>query len=115
MIAALNQAAGQGGLGGFVKGHVRDLARRPLRADELKPFDAVLLDPPRSGAAHQVESLAAGGPDRIVYLSCNPAALARDGRALVDAGYRFRITQPIDQFRWTPHVEVAALFERGGA
>jgi len=115
MIAALNQAAGQAGLGGFVKGHVRDLARRPLRVDELKPYDAVLLDPPRSGAAHQVESLATGGPDRIIYLSCNPAALARDGRVLVDAGYRFRIAQPIDQFRWTPHLEVATLFERGGA
>ena len=115
MIAALNQAAGQAGLGGFVKGHVRDLARRPLRVDELKPYDAVLLDPPRSGAAHQAESLANAGPDRIVYLSCNPAALARDGRVLVDAGYRFRIAQPIDQFRWTPHVEVATLFERGGA
>ena len=67
MIAALNQAAGQAGLGGFVKGHVRDLARRPLRVDELKPYDAVLLDPPRSGAAHQAESLATGwaGPDRL--------------------------------------------------
>ena len=115
MIAALNQAAGQAGLGGFVKGHVRDLARRPLRMDELEPYDALLLNPPRSGAAHQVESLATGGPDRIVYLSCNPAALARDGRVLVDAGYRFRIAQPIDQFRWTPHLEVATLFYRGEA
>lgn len=112
MIAALNQAAGQAGLGGFVKGEVRDLARRPLRSDELKAFDAVLLDPPRSGAAHQIEALAAGGPARVVYLSCNPAALARDARTLMDAGYKFRVAQPIDQFRWTPHLEVATLFER---
>jgi 23S rRNA (uracil1939-C5)-methyltransferase len=112
MISALNHAAGQAGLGGFVKGHVRDLARRPLLTDELKGFEAVLLDPPRSGAAHQTAAIAAGGPGRIVYLSCNPFALARDGRVLMDAGYRFRIAQPIDQFRWTPHLEVATLFDR---
>lgn len=115
MIASLNRAAGAAGLGGFVKGTVRDLARQPLAGEELRRFDGVVLDPPRSGAQSQAAALAADGPGRVVYLSCNPAALARDARLLLDGGYRFLEAMPIDQFRWTPHLEVAAYFERPGA
>lgn len=112
MVLALNRAARDAGLGGFAAGETRDLARRPLLGEELKRFDAVILDPPRSGAAAQAAALAAEGPARVVYLSCNPAALARDARTLVDGGYRFVEATPIDQFRWTPHLEVAAFFLR---
>lgn len=116
MISALQRAVGQAGLGGFITGAVRDLARRPLMGDELEGLDAIILDPPRAGASSQIAAITAqgvkNGPDRIVYLSCNPAALARDGRVLVDAGFRFVTAEPIDQFRWTPHLEVATYFER---
>ncbi len=112
MVAALNRAASPEGKGVFVQGIVRDLARQPLMAADLKRFGGLILDPPRGGAAFQVEHLAIAGPAKVVYLSCNPASLARDARMLVDGGYRFVEAQPIDQFRWTPHLEVACYFER---
>jgi 23S rRNA (uracil1939-C5)-methyltransferase len=52
---------------------------------------------------------------RIVAVSCNPARFARDARALVDGGYRLVQVQPIDQFIWSPHVELVARFERVGS
>lgn len=112
MVQSLNRARAASGLGGFVDGHVRDLARQPLLAPDLKSFDALVLDPPRSGAEIQTAQLAKAGPARIVYLSCNPASFARDAAALVAGGYRFLEVMPIDQFRWTPHLEVASYFER---
>jgi 23S rRNA (uracil1939-C5)-methyltransferase len=88
----------------------RDLYRRPLDAEELKRFDAVVLDPPRAGAAEQVSALAASAVARIAYVSCNPATFARDARALVDGGYMLAWVRPVGQFRWSTHVELAAMF-----
>jgi 23S rRNA (uracil1939-C5)-methyltransferase len=90
----------------------RDLYRRPLDAEELKRFDAVVLDPPRAGAAGQVAALAASDVARIAYVSCNPATFARDARALVDGGYRLDWVRPVGQFRWSTHIELAAAFRR---
>jgi 23S rRNA (uracil1939-C5)-methyltransferase len=86
----------------------RDLYRRPLDAAELKGFDAVVLDPPRAGAEAQVTELAGAKVPVIAYASCNPATFARDARILVAAGYRLDWIEVIDQFRWSPHVELAA-------
>ena len=90
----------------------RDLYRRPLDAQELKRFDAVILDPPRAGAAEQVAMLADSTVARIAYVSCNPATFARDARALVDRGYQLEWVQPVGQFRWSTHLELAACFSR---
>ncbi len=90
---------------------VRDLFRRPLLPDELKKFDAVVIDPPRAGAEAQVAELAEAKPPRIAFVSCNPVTFARDAKKLIDAGYRLEWVQVVDQFRWSPHVEMAALFE----
>jgi 23S rRNA (uracil1939-C5)-methyltransferase len=90
----------------------RDLYRRPLDGAELKPFDAVILDPPRAGAEMQVRALAGSLVQRIAYLSCNPATFARDARALVDGGYTLEWVKPVGQFRWSTHVELAACFTR---
>jgi 23S rRNA (uracil1939-C5)-methyltransferase len=90
----------------------RDLFRNPLRAEELREFDAVVLDPPRAGARDQVVQLAASGVPRIGYVSCNPSSWARDGRVLADAGYRLAELRPVGQFRWSTHVELASLFVR---
>ena len=90
----------------------RDLYRRPLATDELTPFEAVILDPPRSGAAEQVSQLASSAVSRIAYVSCNPATFARDARTLVDGGYKLEWLRPIGQFRWSTHVELAAKFSR---
>jgi 23S rRNA (uracil1939-C5)-methyltransferase len=92
----------------------RDLYRRPLGPDELKRFDAVILDPPRAGAAEQVRALAASDVRRIAYVSCNPGTFARDAKTLADGGYALDWVRPVGQFRWSTHVELAACFTRGG-
>ncbi len=90
----------------------RDLFRNPLRSEELRGFDGVVLDPPRAGAREQVVQLAVSGVQRIAYVSCNPSSWARDGRVLADAGYRLAELRPVGQFRWSTHVELASLFVR---
>ncbi len=90
----------------------RDLYRRPLDASELKPFNAVILDPPRAGAAEQVTALAGSSVKKIAYVSCNPATFARDAKTLADGGYRLKWIKPVGQFRWSTHVELAACFSR---
>ncbi len=88
----------------------RDLFRRPLMPDELKPFDAVVIDPPRAGAEAQVTELAQALRPVIAYVSCNPVTFARDAKTLVNAGYTLEWVQMVDQFRWSSHTELAARF-----
>jgi len=90
----------------------RDLYRRPCDTKELAAFDAVVLDPPRAGAAEQVRELAASTVPRIAYVSCNPATFARDAEMLASGGYRLLWARPVGQFRWSTHVELAAAFTR---
>jgi 23S rRNA (uracil1939-C5)-methyltransferase len=90
----------------------RDLTHRPLLPDELKGVEAVVVDPPRAGARAQAEQLARGEVPRIAAVSCNPATFARDARTLIDGGYRLDWVQPVDQFRWSAHVELVAAFRR---
>ncbi len=92
----------------------RDLVRRPVLAAEFGPFDAAVIDPPRAGAAEQHRELAASKLGRVVSVSCNPATFARDARILTDAGFTLRRVLPVDQFLWSPHVELVGLFERRG-
>ncbi|MDR3438426.1 class I SAM-dependent RNA methyltransferase [Telmatospirillum sp.] len=95
-----------------VTAECRDLSQRPLLADELKRFQAVVLDPPRAGAGAQAGQLAEVGPPLVVAVSCNPATLARDARILAGGGYRLKIVTPVDQFPWSAHLEAVAVFER---
>ncbi|AWI56223.1 class I SAM-dependent RNA methyltransferase [Sinorhizobium fredii] len=90
----------------------RDLFRRPMMAQELKIFDAVVFDPPRAGAEAQCHELARSGVKKIAAVSCNPVTLARDLSILVAAGYRITSVTPIDQFLWSAHVEAVATLER---
>ena len=90
----------------------RDLFRRPLLPDELKLFDAVVIDPPRAGAAAQIAELAQSTVKVVAAVSCNPVTFARDARVLVDAGFNLDWVQVVDQFRWSGHVELAAKFSR---
>ena len=86
----------------------RDLARNPLAAAELARFQAAVIDPPRAGAEAQTAELAAAKLPVIAAVSCNAATFARDARLLSEAGYRLDWVQIVDQFRWSPHVELAA-------
>lgn len=90
----------------------RDLFEHPLAGRELKRFAAVVFDPPRAGARAQAEALAEAGPPVVVAVSCNPATFARDARILVDGGYALETVTPVDQFPWSAHVEVTAVFRR---
>ncbi len=94
----------------------RDLFRRPLVAQELdnfgKGYDSVVFDPPRAGAHAQAQELAKSPVKKIVAISCNPASFARDVRELLDGGYKIKRVVPVDQFLYSPHVEVVALLER---
>lgn len=112
MIAALDHGMRHATGIKKVTGEVRDLFRRPLMGDDLAPYDAAIIDPPRAGAEAQVQELAAAGPAKIGFVSCNPVTFARDARTLIDAGYRLNWVQVVDQFRWSPHVELAASFTR---
>jgi 23S rRNA (uracil1939-C5)-methyltransferase len=96
-----------------IEAKVRDLFREPLSVKELEGFDAVVVDPPRAGAAQQAATLAMSRVATIVAVSCNPATLARDARILVDGGYKLERVTPIDQFLYSPHVEAIAVFRQG--
>jgi 23S rRNA (uracil1939-C5)-methyltransferase len=90
----------------------RDLYRRPIDRAELATFDAIVLDPPRSGALDQVREIEASSVPRVAYVSCNPATFARDAEVLVVGGYRLEWVRPVGQFRWSTHVELASAFSR---
>jgi 23S rRNA (uracil1939-C5)-methyltransferase len=90
----------------------RDLVRRPVLSMELAKIDAVVLDPPRAGAAEQVGEIARSIMPRVAYVSCNPATFARDARTLVDAGFVLERLLPVDQFLWSPHIELVGVFSR---
>ena len=91
-----------------VRTFARDLFRSPLRPKALAAFDAIVFDPPRAGASAQAKELAASKVPKLVAVSCNPGTLARDLRILVDGGYRITRVVPVDQFLFSPHIEVVA-------
>ena len=110
-VKALGDAAKAGGAN--VTTETRDLFRRPLIPSELARFGAIVLDPPRPGATAQAKQLAQSSVPRVIYVSCSPASFARDARILADGGYRLERVVPVDQFLWSPHVELFASFIKG--
>ncbi len=90
----------------------RDLAREPMIAKELEDFDCVVFDPPRAGAQEQAQHLATSDVPLVIGVSCNPKTLARDARILLDGGYRLESVDLIDQFLYSAHIEVIAVFRR---
>ena len=111
-IAALARAAATTAGLRKLATETRDLFRRPLRADELATFDAALMDPPRAGALEQARALAASSLPLVVSISCNAATFARDARILIEGGFQIESVTPLDQFRFSAHVEIAAVFRR---
>jgi len=112
-VAAIRRAGAP--FSGRIGAECRDLAQRPLTPDELDRFAAVVFDPPRAGAAAQAAMLAQSRVPVVVGVSCNPATFARDARILADGGYVLEKVTPIDQFLWSPHVELAGVFRRQSA
>ncbi|MBI1209784.1 MAG: class I SAM-dependent RNA methyltransferase [Azospirillum sp.] len=97
-----------------ITGVCRNLFRDPLGAVELAAFDAVVFDPPRAGAAAQATELAGSGVPVVVGVSCSPASFARDARTLASGGYALTGVVPVDQFLWSPHIELVGVFRRTG-
>ena len=106
--SALRKAAG----GTRVQATLRDLTRPPLQTKEFAGASVVVLDPPFAGASAQMGTLAAAGVGTVIYVSCNPAALARDAAVLRGAGYRLERVVPIDQFLWSAQVEAVCVFRK---
>ena len=111
-VAALKRGAGETMGLKAVTAERRDLFQRPLSAIELDGFDGVLFDPPRAGAEAQARALAASKVPLVVAISCNTESFARDARILVEGGYAIGAVTPLDQFRFSPHVEILATFRR---
>ena len=111
-IAALGAAVGAAPGLKPIAAEARDLFRRPVLAQELKGIQAVVFDPPRAGAEAQAAQIAQSAAARAVGVSCNPATFARDARILVDAGFTLERVLPVDQFLWSPHVELVGVFGR---
>ncbi len=111
--AALTAAVRRPPLSGRVEPALRDLARQPLRANELSGAAAIVLDPPHAGAAAQMPAIAASGVARVIYVSCNPVTLGRDASVLRAGGYRLVSAVAIDQFPWSARVESVSVFARG--
>lgn len=95
-----------------ITAEARDLVRRPVLSGEMKKIEAVVFDPPRAGALEQVGEIARSKVSRVVGVSCNPTTFARDARILIDAGFTLDRVHPIDQFLWSPHVELVGVFSR---
>ncbi len=113
MLAALKKASD--GAGGSLKEITtlrRDLLRTPLSTLEMKKFDAAVMDPPRSGARQQAEQIARAPIRKLAYVSCDPASFARDIKVLIEHGFTLTKITPVDQFRWSPHIELVGAFER---
>ena len=110
-VAALARAARTAGLR-LVRAEARDLFKRPLFAEDLAEFDAIVFDPPRAGAAAQAAEIARSAVPRVVAVSCDPGTLARDLATLVEGGYRVERVTPVDQFRHAAHVEAVAVLGR---
>lgn len=108
LLAALDHAARHATGLRPVTTECRDLFRNPILAEDLRRFDGVVIDPPRAGAEAQCRALAAAQVPRIAMVSCNPVSFARDVALLISGGYRLNWVQPVDQFRWAPHIELAA-------
>ena len=95
----------------FHAGKAEDLLPRMV-ADGLKP-DVIVVDPPRKGLEPSViKAIAEAGPDRLVYVSCNPATLARDAGLLREEGYQLKKVQPVDMFCWTSGIETVCLLSK---
>ena len=107
-FAALRRA----GAGRRVEAIQRDLARQPLTPKDLAGAAAIVLDPPYTGAGPQMAAIAGSGVPRVIYVSCNPGALAQDAKLLQQAGYGVLQATPVDQFLWSAAVESVVVFER---
>jgi 23S rRNA (uracil1939-C5)-methyltransferase len=90
----------------------RDLFYNPLVPAELNEFDTVVMDPPRAGAEAQARQLAKCKVKTVISVACDVLSFARDAAILVRGGYKLMKVTPVDQFKYTAHVEIVGVFKR---
>ncbi|MCY4190538.1 MAG: 23S rRNA (uracil(1939)-C(5))-methyltransferase RlmD [Rhodospirillaceae bacterium] len=112
-VANLGAAARQAGVPNLGV-EQRNLMRKPIPADRLAGNDVVILDPPRVGAKAQMAEIATSKTPCVIAISCNPGTFARDAQILIHQGYVLSRILPVDQFIWSPHLEIAARFDFAG-
>lgn len=112
MAAAMNDACVANGLDDKIETTVRDLFDHPLTAEELNVFDGVVINPPRNGALPQVKAIGQSTVPIVVMVSCDASTFKRDAKQLIESGYTLTLAVPIDQFYWSRHIELVAVFKR---
>ncbi|MFD1300524.1 class I SAM-dependent RNA methyltransferase [Methylobacterium marchantiae] len=90
----------------------RDLFRRPLLPIELETYDAVVFDPPRAGAQVQAKRIAESKVPLVIGVACDIGSFARDAATLIEGGYRLERVIPVDQFKYSSHLEMVGVFRR---
>jgi len=93
-----------------IRALTQDLFGDPVQADDLKKYDAVIMNPPRSGAQTQAKQVAMARVQRVIYVSCSPASFAKEAAILCEKGYVLDKVIPVDQFMWAAHTEVVGIF-----
>lgn len=112
MVAAMHNAVLKNNLEGRVLASARDLYTRPLKDYELNRYDGIVINPPRNGALPQIKYIAKSDVAKLVMVSCNPSTFKRDAKELLNNGYEMTSATAIDQFYWTNHLEIVAVFSR---
>ena len=110
-LKAVDIASRKQGIGNRITTKVRDLKNFPLTSNELAKYDAIIVDPPRSGANLQFSNIAKSNVKTIISISCNINTFIRDSKILIGSNYELKWVQPVDQFLFSAHVELVALFE----
>lgn len=111
-LAAYDHIADNQGLSMHLQTAARNLFDAPLTPKELEGYEAVIIDPPRSGAVSQMPALATSDIPKIMMVSCNPHSFARDAAMLIEGGYECQWARHIDQFALTAHSEIIAFFTK---
>lgn len=112
MVLAANKATVKNKISDRISFEARDLFKNPLKPDQLKLYDAIIINPPRAGAVNQIKEIAKNGTKLVIMVSCNPETFQRDAKILVNEGYLVKKIYPIDQFYQTKHLELVAIFQK---
>ena len=110
MVMATNNTANKYGIANKLLAKNRDLFTDPLNDSELNNFDAVVINPPRAGAQNQAKQIAKSTVAKIIMVSCSPSSFKKDAKILLKGGYKLTKVIPIDQFYWSGHLELVAIF-----
>ncbi len=90
----------------------RDLFTSPLTSIELGQYNYCIINPPRAGAEAQCRELANSNLEKLIYVSCNPESFASDAKIITDSSYKLIEVSLLDQFYWSPHIELVGFFQK---